>query len=106
MAKGHETEEFWPTKEEIRKHAYEIYLARRRDEPGSDQDDWLAAEAQQNLARPGGSALDARIVRHAGYAVSQWMIQHRDVERGPVRELIVRQFGVRYHEAHARRILR
>jgi transposase len=27
----------------------------------------------QNLARPGGSALDARTVRHPGYAVSQWI---------------------------------
>jgi transposase len=27
----------------------------------------------QNLNRPGGSALDARTVRHPGYAVSQWI---------------------------------
>ena len=27
----------------------------------------------QNQARPGGSALDARTVRHRGYAVSQWI---------------------------------
>jgi transposase len=27
----------------------------------------------RNLARPGGSALDARTVRHPGYAVSQWI---------------------------------
>ncbi|HKM80539.1 MAG TPA: IS5 family transposase [Candidatus Acidoferrum sp.] len=27
----------------------------------------------QNLARPGGSAIDARTVRHPGYAVSQWI---------------------------------
>lgn len=27
----------------------------------------------QNLARPGGSALDTRTVRHPGYAVSQWI---------------------------------
>ena len=27
----------------------------------------------QNQARPGGSALDARTVRHPGYAVSQWI---------------------------------
>ena len=27
----------------------------------------------QNLARPGGSALDARTVRHPGYAVSRWI---------------------------------
>ena len=27
----------------------------------------------RNLARPGGSALDARTVRHRGYAVSQWI---------------------------------
>jgi transposase len=27
----------------------------------------------QNRARPGGSALDARTVRHPGYAVSQWI---------------------------------
>jgi len=52
MAKGHEIEEFWPTEEEIRKHAYEIYLARRRDEPGSDQNDWLAAEVQLRAAGP------------------------------------------------------
>jgi IS5 family transposase len=27
----------------------------------------------QNQARPGGSALDARTVRHRGYAISQWV---------------------------------
>ena len=27
----------------------------------------------QNQARPGGSALDARTVRHSGYAISQWI---------------------------------
>lgn len=27
----------------------------------------------QNQARPGGSALDARTVRHPGYALSQWI---------------------------------
>ena len=27
----------------------------------------------QNQARPGGSALDARTVRHPGYAISQWI---------------------------------
>ena len=27
----------------------------------------------QNHARPGGSALDARTVRHSGYALSQWI---------------------------------
>jgi len=27
----------------------------------------------QNKARPGGSALDARTVRHPGYAISQWI---------------------------------
>jgi hypothetical protein len=27
----------------------------------------------QNIARPGGSALDARTTRHPGYAVSQWI---------------------------------
>jgi len=45
--------ESWPTVEEIRKHAHEIYLARRGDEPGSDLDDWLAAEAQLKAAGKG-----------------------------------------------------
>lgn len=27
----------------------------------------------RNLTRPGGSALDARTVRHRGYAISQWI---------------------------------
>ena len=27
----------------------------------------------QNLARPGGSAIDARTVHHRGYDVSQWI---------------------------------
>jgi|HubBroStandDraft_6_1064221.scaffolds.fasta_scaffold6650671_1 hypothetical protein len=40
----------WPTEEEIRKHAYEIYLARRSDESGNDLDDWLRAESQLRSA--------------------------------------------------------
>jgi IS5 family transposase len=27
----------------------------------------------RSVARPGGSALDARTVRHSGYAISQWI---------------------------------
>ncbi len=50
MAKPGEDEQSWPTEEEIRNHAYEIYLARLPDEPGSDLDDWLAAEAQLKAA--------------------------------------------------------
>jgi hypothetical protein len=44
-----EDEKNWPTEEEIRNHAYELYVA-RRDEPGNDVDDWLAAEAQLRAA--------------------------------------------------------
>jgi hypothetical protein len=44
-----EKKKSWPTEEEIRNHAYELYIA-RRDEPGSDVDDWLAAEAQLSAA--------------------------------------------------------
>jgi len=40
----------WPTDEAIRNHAYEIYVARRADEPGSDLDDWLTAEAHLSAA--------------------------------------------------------
>ena len=43
---GCEVKETWLTEEEIRNHAYAIYVARRDDEPGSDLKDWLAAEAQ------------------------------------------------------------
>ena len=50
MPKPVEEEKSWPTEEEIRNHAYEIYLARRRDVPGSDLYDWLAAEAQLKAA--------------------------------------------------------
>jgi len=50
MAKSGEEEQSWPTEEEIRNHAYEIYLARRPDEAGSDLEDWLAAEAQLKAA--------------------------------------------------------
>jgi hypothetical protein len=50
MAEIGEGKESWPTDEEIRNHAYEIYLTRRGDETGSDVDDWLAAEAQLRAA--------------------------------------------------------
>jgi hypothetical protein len=50
MANDNEAENSWPTEEEIRNHAYELFLARRQDEPGSDLDDWLAAEAQLRAA--------------------------------------------------------
>jgi transposase len=33
----------------------------------------ITAHVAQNQARPGGSAIDARTVRHRGYAVSQWI---------------------------------
>ncbi len=38
-----EDENTWPTDDEIRNHAYELFLARRADEPGSELNDWLAA---------------------------------------------------------------
>jgi hypothetical protein len=50
MAQQDGMEENWPTEREIRNHAYEIYIARRTDEPGSPLDDWLAAEAQLKAA--------------------------------------------------------
>ncbi len=50
MANNFQAEDSWPTEEAIRRHAYELYLARRADEPGSDLDDWLAAEAQLKAA--------------------------------------------------------
>jgi hypothetical protein len=50
MIERTEADETWPTNEEIRHHAYEIYLARRCDELGSDLKDWLAAEAQLKAA--------------------------------------------------------
>jgi hypothetical protein len=50
MAISTESEKSWPTEDDIRKHAYDIYLARRGDEPGSDLEDWLAAEAQLKAA--------------------------------------------------------
>ena len=34
-----------PTEDEIRERAYEIYCA-RNDAPGSEEDDWLKAEAE------------------------------------------------------------
>ena len=43
-------DETWPTQEDIRHHAYELFVARRGDEPGSDLNDWLAAEAQLRAA--------------------------------------------------------
>jgi len=50
MAERSEVEESWPTEREIRNHAYEIYVARRTDEPGNALNDWLAAEAQLRAA--------------------------------------------------------
>jgi hypothetical protein len=50
MARTGEEEKSWPSQEQIRNHAYEIFLARRPDEPGSDLDDWLTAEAQLKAA--------------------------------------------------------
>jgi hypothetical protein len=50
VAKGSELESLFPTEEQIRHHAYELYLARRNAEPGSDLDDWLTAEAQLRAA--------------------------------------------------------
>ncbi len=60
MVKRSEVDESWPTKEEIRHHAHELFVARRADEPGSDLNDWLTAEAQLRAAgkgalRPGKS---------------------------------------------------
>jgi hypothetical protein len=48
---------------------------------GYDTQDFIAScrtlrvtpHVARNLGRPGGSALDARTVRHPGYAVSQWI---------------------------------
>lgn len=39
-----------PTEDEIRKRAYEIYLA-RDGRPGSEIEDWLKAEAELRQAR-------------------------------------------------------
>jgi hypothetical protein len=50
VAKKGEIENLFPTEEQIRHHAYELYLARRNSEPGSDLDDWLTAEAQLRAA--------------------------------------------------------
>jgi hypothetical protein len=50
MSNAGENGNSWPTEDEIRKHAYEIFRARRGDEPGNDLDDWLAAEAQLRAA--------------------------------------------------------
>src|ERR1019366_7364882 len=59
--------------------------ARRRitlgGDKGYDTRDFVAScralkvtpHVAQNLARAGGSAIDARTVRHPGYAVSQWI---------------------------------
>ena len=44
-----------------------------RDFVGSCRALNVTPHVAQNLARPGGSALDARTVRHPGYAVSQWI---------------------------------
>jgi hypothetical protein len=43
-------EEYWPSEEEIRKHAYELYLTRRSDPNGDPVEDWLTAEAQLKAA--------------------------------------------------------
>ena len=40
----------------------------------------ITPHVAQNLARPGGSALDARTTRHSGYALSQWM--RKRIEEG------------------------
>jgi len=40
----------------------------------------ITPHVAQNLARPGGSALDARTTRHPGYAVSQWV--RKRIEEG------------------------
>jgi len=53
MAERGEVERTWLTEEAIRNHAYELYVARRADEPGSDLEDWLAAEAQLRAAGKG-----------------------------------------------------
>jgi Protein of unknown function (DUF2934) len=50
VGKDDAMKESWPSEDEIRNHAFEIYLARHGDEPGSDLDDWLAAEAQLTAA--------------------------------------------------------
>jgi transposase len=55
---------------------------------GYDTSDFVAScrtrqitpHVAQNLARPGGSALDARTTRHPGYALSQWM--RKRIEEG------------------------
>jgi hypothetical protein len=36
VGKNDAMKESWPSEDEIRNHAYEIYLTRRGDEPGSD----------------------------------------------------------------------
>jgi hypothetical protein len=40
-----------PTKEQIEKRAYELYLA-RGCEPGMDVEDWLAAERELTARKP------------------------------------------------------
>ncbi len=50
MANDFEEEDSWPTEEAIRNHAYELFLARVHDEPGSELGDWLTAEAQLKAA--------------------------------------------------------
>ena len=40
----------------------------------------ITPHVAQNLARPGGSALDVRTTRHPGYALSQWM--RKRIEEG------------------------
>ena len=44
-----------------------------RDFVGSCRALKVTPHVAQNQARPGGSALDARTVRHRGYAISQWV---------------------------------
>ncbi|MEI9974653.1 MAG: DUF2934 domain-containing protein [Ignavibacteriota bacterium] len=39
------TERPAPTEEQVRKRAYEIYL-QRGEQPGSEEEDWLQAEAE------------------------------------------------------------
>ena len=55
--------------------------AAARGDKGYDTRDFVATcrtltvtpHVARNLARAGGSALDARTVRHPGYAISQWI---------------------------------
>jgi hypothetical protein len=47
-----EREENWPTEEAIRRHAYELFIARKHESGGSDLEDWLKAEAELRAAGP------------------------------------------------------